>query len=129
MVQTAAPDRVAVEELIQIYCDSWGEPDPARRRRAVERVWVEDGTYTDPSVHTSGRDELVAHIGNVLAKYPGARIVRTSAVDVHHGMLRFTWHMVLATGQALPDGIDFGELAGDGKLRRIVGFFGRLAKA
>jgi hypothetical protein len=45
-------------------------------------------------------------------------------VDLHHDVLRFAWRMVLADGRALPDGIDFGELGPDGKLARIVGFFG-----
>jgi hypothetical protein len=31
---------------------------------------------------------------------------------------------VLGDGQALPDGIDFGQLGPDGKLTRIIGFFG-----
>jgi hypothetical protein len=35
--------------------------------------------------------------------------------------------MLLADGKALLEGIDFGELSADGKLRRIVGFFGPLA--
>ena len=36
--------------------------------------------------------------------------------------------MILADGKSLPEGIDFGELSSEGKLRRIVGFFGPLAQ-
>ena len=39
-------------------------------------------------------------------------------------MVRFTWCMVLSDGKRLPAGLDVGQLAGDGKLQRIVGFFG-----
>lgn len=123
----AEPDKVPLEELITLYCDAWGEPDPARRHPMLQRVWAENGTYTDPTVHMTGSNALVEYIGKVLKKYPGARIVRTSAVDTHHGMVRFTWRMALADGKTLAEGIDFGELSSEGQLRRIVGFFGQLA--
>jgi hypothetical protein len=35
--------------------------------------------------------------------------------------------MVLADGKMFVEGVDFGELSPDGKLYRIVGFFGPLA--
>jgi hypothetical protein len=35
----------------------------------------------------------------------------------------------LADGKVFLEGIDFGELNSDGKLHRIVGFFGPLAQA
>ena len=41
---------------------------------------------------------------------PGARVLRTSGVDAHHHLARFAWHVVLA----------------DGRIRRIIGFFGPL---
>jgi hypothetical protein len=119
---------VALEELITTYCAAWGEPDPGRRAQMLKEVWTEDGTYTDPTAHVAGRRELVEHIGNVLARYPGGRVVRTSVLDTHHDLVRFTWKMVLADGRSLPEGIDFGELSGERKLRRIVGFFGPLAQ-
>jgi len=119
-------DKAAIEESIAAYCDAWGEPDPARRREILERIWADDATYTDPTVHTSGIDELLAHMAKLQTTYPGGRIERTSAVDTHHGMARFNWCMTLADGSTLPEGVDFAELSADGKLRRIVGFFGAL---
>ena len=57
---------------------------------------------------------------------PGARVVRTSGVDAHHHLARFAWHVVLADGTTLPDGLDLAELTPDGRIRRIIGFFGPL---
>jgi hypothetical protein len=48
-------------------------------------------------------------------------------VDLHHGRLRFAWKLTDASGRTVVEGIDFCELAPDGRLRRIVGFFGPLA--
>lgn len=116
----------ALENLVTGYCDTWNEADAAKRAAMLAAVWADDGIYSDPTVQAVGRDELATHIGRVLARNPDSRILRTSRVDTHHGLLRFTFARVTAKGEALRDGIDFGEVSEDGKLRRITGFFGPL---
>jgi hypothetical protein len=122
-------DQAAMERAIGIYCAAWNETDPARRDQMLAQVWADDATYMDPTVHLVGRQALVAHIDTVLARYPGSTLEMTSALDVHHTVARFAWKKVLADGTALPEGIDFAEVGHDGKLIRIVGFFGPLAPA
>jgi len=117
----------AVERVIDAYCAAWNEPDRARRREMLSAVWRAEATYTDPTAHVAGVDQLVAHIEKVLARRPGARVVRTSAVDAHHGFVRFAWRVVQADGTLLPEGIDFAEVDNDGAIRGVVGFFGPLA--
>jgi hypothetical protein len=114
-------------ELMDRYCAVWNEPDPNRRAELLAQVWAQDATYTDPSVHAATSEELLAHVENVRARWPGSRVVRTSAIDFHHGLARFSWHLVQADGAALPDGLDVVELSSDGtRIRRVVGFFGLL---
>jgi hypothetical protein len=116
-----------VTALIDRYCDVWNEPDPGRRAALLAVVWAPGATYTDPSVHAASADELLAHIANVRARRPGASVLRSSAVDAHHGLARFTWHVVQADGVALPDGLDIAFLTADGlQIERIIGFFGPL---
>jgi SnoaL-like domain len=115
-----------LSDLITLYTGAWAEPDRERRQQLLERVWAEDGTYTDPTAHVAGRKALVDHIGGFFEQFPGARIELTSGIDAHHEKLRFTWRMLLADGKVFVEGIDFGELSTDGKLHRIVGFFGPL---
>ena len=117
----------AVERLIDAYCAVWNEPDAVRRQRTLDEIWAENATYTDPRAYQTGSKALVAHIGNVQAGRPGARIVRTSVVDCHHGLARFGWRLVQADGTLLPEGIDIAEISGQMKLLRIIGFFGPLA--
>lgn len=120
-------DLAAVTNLIDRYCAVWSTPDPDERRRLLAQVWAPGATYTDPTVHAATAEALLTHIDSVLARRPGARVVRTSAVDVHHGIARFAWHVVQADGTALPDGLDIAELSSDGtRIERIVGFFGPL---
>jgi hypothetical protein len=117
----------AVERVIDAYCAAWNEPDRARRREMLSAVWRAEATYTDPTVHVAGIDHLVAHIEKVIARRPGAQVLRTSAVDAHHGFVRFAWRVVQADGTLLPEGIDFAEVDSDGAIRGVVGFFGPLA--
>ena len=122
------PEQVAsLERSIDRYCAAWSESDPAERERLLRDVWADDATYTDPRSHTRGLEELVAHIGRVLAGRPGATVTRTTVVDSHHGLVRFGWRVIHADGTMLPEGIDFAEFSSEGKLMRVVGFFGPLA--
>ena len=115
------------EEVIDVYCTAWSEPDAGKRLQTLERVLTPDATYTDPRVHAESPARLSQHIGAVLATRPGARVLRISAVAAPHGKARFAWHLVDADGTALPPGLDivaFDEVSG--RLKTILGFFGPL---
>ena len=122
-----ADDSATIEKLVDSYCTAWSADDPAKRLALLAEVWEETGVYVDPTAVCTGRNELAEHIGKVQQRYPGAKVIRTSVLDRHHDLLRFAWKMVLADGKSLPEGVDFAELSDDGKLQRIVGFFGPLA--
>jgi hypothetical protein len=62
----------------------------------------------------------------VQAQYPGHRFGRVSGIDAHHDQLRFAWQLVDPDGAVAAAGIDVGTVAPDGRLQRIVGFFGPL---
>ncbi|MFI9407047.1 hypothetical protein [Nocardia sp. NPDC052316] len=113
-----------LDALIDTYCLGWSDPDPARRREFLGAALAAGATYTDPTVHVAGVEELAAHIDGVFAQQPGMRVLRVSQIDAHHGMARFGWRLVQADGTALPDGVDFVEVSPEGRIRRIVGFFG-----
>lgn len=114
---------MSAEEIIDLYCKAWDEPDAARREALMRQSLHENATYTDPTVHAAGIAALSQHIETVLARYPGSKIERLGALDRHHNVGRFAWRKVLADGTPLPEGIDFVDFAPDGRLTRVVGFF------
>jgi hypothetical protein len=121
---TAVAD--ATTELIDTYFAMWLEADEDARRRLVERVFTPDGRHVDPLADANGHDELAELIAGVHAHYPGFRMERTSGIDQHGDQLRFAWKLDTADGTPVVAGIDVGELAPDGRLARISGFWGEL---
>lgn len=120
---------MSLTELIDTYCAAWSSPDATQRSELLLSVWGDGATYTDPTVHAANADELLAHIAGIQGKHPGARILRTSEIDVHHDIARFAWKFVMPDGTSLPEGLDIAFLeAGHERISRIIGFFGSLKR-
>jgi len=114
------------DTLIATYEAAWQESNEQARLELLTNCWAENGIYQDPSGRAEGRDALSAHIAGFHKTYPGARIEVTSAVQSYDVNLRFNWHMRMADGTVAVGGVDFGQIAPDGQLARITGFFGDL---
>jgi hypothetical protein len=108
---------------------AWNEPDEKKRRALLEKAWADDGRYTDPMSDAAGREELIALITQFQKQMAGSCILPASAIDEHHGRLRFAWKMLAPDGSTGMEGIDIGVLAEDGRLQSITGFFGPLTAA
>ena len=56
--QTSAMSH-SISTLLSRILKTFGENDPARRRAAIDEIWIEDGVFYDPQtgVHR-GRDEI-----------------------------------------------------------------------
>ena len=115
---------MSAEEVVAAYAAAWNETDASARLTLLQGAWADDGVYCDPTALVKGRDALVAHIGDFHAGSPGARIDAASGVDGHHGWIRFAWTMVAPDGATVVDGFDVAELDADGRIVRLVGFFG-----
>ena len=116
-------------EVVDAYLAMWNEDDADARAALIERAWTPEARYLDPLLEADGYDGLTAMVEGVHGHYPGHRFVRTSGVDVHHDLARFGWELVAPDGSVTVAGLDVAELADDGRLRRITGFFGPLPEA
>jgi hypothetical protein len=117
--QSVSPDSAVI-----VYCAAWNTDDKAERERLLARVWTPDGVYSDPNpTRTVGRAALGDTIAALQRRYPGARF-KCSAPQVHHSAMRTTWIFRKPDGSEIARGMDFFELAEDGRIRRVTGFFG-----
>jgi hypothetical protein len=113
-------------ETVDTYLDGWNEPDAERRAAIVERVWSASGRLIDPPLEAAGRDEISQMAATLQSQFPGHRFIRVSGIDEHHNHFRFAWEFLAADGSVALSGLDVGELAEDGSIARITGFFGAL---
>lgn len=117
-------DTGSIATVVRQYLAAWNETDAAARQKLLAQCWADGGVYVDPRADLSGRDELNNHIAKIQAGRPGARLEFMSGIDIHHNVVRFLWRLVQADGIVGDTSIDFGEIGPDGRLVKIIGFFG-----
>lgn len=118
------------QDLVDRYCQAWSDPDPAARKALLAGVWSTNASYSDPTVFELDAAALLAHIARIQLTRPGAKVVRSTAVDQHQTFARFGFQVVGADGAILREGMDIVTLSSDGsRIERVVGFFGPLLDA
>ncbi|WP_113704290.1 nuclear transport factor 2 family protein [Nonomuraea lactucae] len=116
-------------ELVERYLAVWNETDPTTRAKAVAELWTEEATYTDPLAQVSGHAGIAAVIEGARGMFPGLVFSPGEVYDAHHGVARFTWHLGPAGEEPVVVGFDVVELAGDGRIARVLGFLDRVPAA
>lgn len=115
----------AHEDVIDNYASSLIEPDESRRIAMLERVWADDCTVILPEMCLRGRDEVNAHIGRIQREYYGtATPTLSGAFDITDQFLRFEWRILTPLGDVVNAGVNFADLDEDGRIKRLVVFFG-----
>jgi hypothetical protein len=106
------------------YIEAWNETDPTRRLALCEHAFTADAHYVDPFVDATGPAEISEFIGGMQAQFPDHRLERTSDVDAHHDLARFSWTGSAPDGTIAFAGIDVVIAADDGRVRALAGFVG-----
>ena len=113
--------------VIDRYVSLWNEPDPARRRAILAKTFVEDATYLGPVLNAEGQEGLAELMTEVQTRFPGHTFHRTSAVDRHHDVVRYSWEILPAEGsETFAEGVDIGKLAPDGRIESVTVFIDKV---
>lgn len=115
-----------MDAVIQNYDQAWNTPDADERRRLLEASLTEDCEMVEPRGRFQGRDAVLDRITGFSARFPGARVDITTNVDEHNGFARYGWRILDGGGNPLMEGIDVVERGADGRLQKVVMFFGGL---
>ncbi|MFM2078666.1 MAG: hypothetical protein RJA49_2556 [Actinomycetota bacterium] len=128
---TTSPDHTdsadPLTAVIDLHLRAYCEPDPTRRAALVAAAWRDDGQLLDPPFDGAGHAAIADMADVVLTHYPAHTFRRTTTVDAHHSFARYGWSLEAADGSVAVTGIDIVETATDGRLQRVIGFFGDLA--
>jgi hypothetical protein len=121
---TATPqaDSAGDTTVVDAYLATWNETDPAKRRELIDTSLGADLWYRDPLLEADGLDAYDAMIAGVQAQFPGLVMRRTSPLDGHRDLVRFTWELGEPGADPVFVGLDVAKYDGDGKLHRIIGF-------
>lgn len=111
--------------VIDCHLAAYCEPDPVRRAELVAEAWSAGGVLVDPPFDGAGHEGIAAMADVVLTHYAGHTFRRSTAIDAHHAFARYGWELVAPDGTVAVSGTDVAETR-DGRLVRIVGFFGDL---
>ena len=122
----ATAEAIALDAVIDANLAAYGNPDGAERRSLLEQAWAADGRLIDPPIDGAGIDGIDQMMVAVQAQFPGHTFRRSSGVDAHHGVARYSWELVGSDGGVALTGLDVAETDDDGKLVRVVGFMGPL---
>ena len=117
-------DTTTVERLVDRHLAAYCEPDAGKRMSAIRDLWNAEGRLVDPPLEARGQQGIADQAATLLSQFPEHRFERTGLVDQHHGFLRYGWKLLDAKGAAVLQGVDFAELDAEGRLLKVVGFFG-----
>ena len=113
----------ADHDLVDRMLDVWNEKNPELVMDRLTAVLSADIVFIDPTITTLGLIEFEANVRGFRAKYPHAVISRTSGVDAHSNLHRYTWQISI-NDKAVLIGTDVSETDADGRICKVLGFFG-----
>ena len=110
---------IVLDVLLDRYVAVWNEPDPGRRRAAIESLWLPDGAHLTPTRQAVGWDAIEERIAEAYQQWvaPGGFEFRAVPdISGHNSTARFHWEMAPPDGPAASVGFDFLILADDGRI-------------
>ena len=110
--------------VIDTYLATWNETDPTKRADLIAASLGADLWYRDPLLEADGLEAYDQMIAAVQAQFPGLEMRRTSGVDAHRDLVRFTWALGVPGAEPTFAGLDVAKFDDAGKLHRIIGFVG-----
>ncbi|HEX3977793.1 MAG TPA: nuclear transport factor 2 family protein [Solirubrobacteraceae bacterium] len=110
------------DTLVNNYIAMWNETDAGRRHDLVAETVTDDADYLDPVMEGAGIDGITTMIGAAQSQFPGHRFALVAGPEAHHDRVRFTWSLAADGGAPVAIGVDFVNLADDGRMRSITGF-------
>jgi hypothetical protein len=114
------------DAVLHAYAALWAERDRARRAALIALSLTEDADILGNGYRFVGHAQIDAEVERFHRHDVGARAVLASGVDAHHDVARFAVAVLDAGGKVVARGEDIVQLAADGRIRRVMTFWGEL---
>jgi uncharacterized protein YndB with AHSA1/START domain len=119
----AREQHAGLAQPVDAFFAAWSEKDEGRRRAAIAAIATDDVAFADSFSCTAGIDDLVAHLGAAQMHMPGIVLERAGEVRQCQGMAVADWVAKGPDGAARGRGTNVFDLAPDGRMVRVVGFW------
>jgi hypothetical protein len=131
MTDTTTPELTTdlVAALVDAHLAAFSAPDAASRRALIEQAWDDRGHFADPLFAATGHDEIDALAASVPGLYPEHVFTRTTGIDLHHDHARYGFAFTGPDGTVVVDGVEVAQIGAEGRLVRVIGFFGPIPQA
>jgi hypothetical protein len=117
-----------VHAVIDRYFSVWSEPDTSRRKDLIAQTFTEDVRYVTPQFTAEGHEGIANLADELNGHLTGFRYLRTGEIDAHNDRVRVGWEVIPPDGSvSFAGGVNFYEIAPDGRVSAITGFTDFLA--
>ena len=118
-----------VTTVVDDYLAAWNERDEQRRAQLIERAWAPDGRLIDPPFDGEGTTASARWRPSCTSTTPATGSSVPAAWTCTTTTCGSPGSSSAPTAPSPSSGIDVADLAPDGRLARVVGFFGDLTRA
>ena len=127
--RTPPDDARAFELVLLAYTALWSEADHARRASLLTQCLARDAEIIGPGYRFKGHHAISDEVERFHRDEPGTRAVLASGVARVARWARFAVAIVDPTGAVVAEGEDVVELGADGRIVRVLTFWGALPPA
>jgi hypothetical protein len=113
-----------IEQIIDRYLTAWNTIDSERRSTVMREIVAEDCYYADAHLPDPliGRELHDRFITQFRDKFPDFSLKLAAPAQAHHSHYRFGWQLLKSDGSIFTKGMYCGEINGEGKICKIIGF-------
>jgi hypothetical protein len=108
---------------IRSYEKVWAEPDSATRLHQIKTFWLDKSTYHDGAAFTKGPVELNNMIQKFRKNLPNSILIGNPVLSFSN-YHTWSWTIINKEKNFHLDGRDYVEINGDGKITKLIGFWG-----
>ena len=126
MSATATIEPSAFLEPLVVYLEAFAEHDPVRRAELLARCLTADAEIWGPKKIFAGYAAISEKIAGFHENWPGCRLVVTSGINTFREVGLFGGAIVGPDGSVKASGHSVIELAPDGRISRVLAFWGAL---
>ncbi|MGH9441190.1 MAG: SRPBCC family protein [Thermoanaerobaculia bacterium] len=112
------------QEKVDAYLSAWSEPDASARRALLGSSLTEDVSFHDAYACLRGIDDLNANLAAVQRFMPGMMLRRAGELRQCQESALGDWSAEGPDGAVKAKGTNAYDFAPDGRIRRVVGFWG-----